>query len=71
MVNLREELRLQMWDIHTRYDCPRKVLTSHTDLFFRPDKEIRGALRHIWCDYMYTSIDTPRMAYKAISKVNA
>ena len=71
MVNLWEELRMQMWDIHTRYGCARKVLTRHTDLLALPDKQIRGALRHIWCDYMYTSMDTPRMAYKAISKANA
>ena len=71
MVNLREDLRLAMWNIHTRYDCARKVLTRHTDLLSLPDKDIRGALRHIWCDYTYTLMDTPRMAYKAISKANA
>ena len=71
MVNLREELRMQMWEIHTRYDCARKVLTRHIDLQALPNKQIRGALRHIWCDYTYTSMDTPRMAYKGISKANA
>ena len=71
MVNLREELRMQMWEIHTRYDYARKVLTCHTNLQALPDKQIRGALRHIWCDWTYTSMDTPRMAYKAISKANA
>ena len=29
MENLREELRMQMWSIHTRYNCARKVLTRH------------------------------------------
>ena len=48
-----------------------KVQTLHTDLLALPDKQIRGALRHIWCDYTYPSIDTLRMAYKAISKANA
>ena len=32
MVNLRDELRMQMWSIHTRYDCAWKVLTHHKDL---------------------------------------
>ena len=32
MVNLKEELRMQIWEIHTRYDCTRKVLTRHTNL---------------------------------------
>ena len=67
MVNLREELRMQMWEIHTRYDCARKVLTRHTDLQVLPDKQIRGALRHIWCNWTYTSMETPRTTYKAIS----
>ena len=71
MVNLREELRLQMWDIHKRYDCARKVLTRHTDLLSKPDKEIRKALKCIWSNYRYTSMDMPRMAYKTISKANA
>ena len=62
---------MQMWEIHTRSDCARKVLTHHTNLLALPDKQIQGALRHIWCDYTYTSMDTPRMAYKAISKANA
>ena len=47
------------------------MLTSHTDLLSLPDKDIRGALRHIWCNYTYTSMDTPWMAYKAISEANA
>ena len=65
MVNLHEELRLQMWDIHTMYDCARKVLTRHTDLLSKPNEEIKKALKCIWHEYQYTSTDTPRMAYRA------
>ena len=62
---------MQMWEIHTRYDCARKVLTRHINLQALPDKQIWGALRRIWCDWTCTSMDTPQMAYKAISKANA
>ena len=71
MVNLREELRMQMWNIYTRYDCARKVLTCHIDLQALPERQIWGALRHIWCDWIYTSMDTPCAAYKSISRANA
>ena len=47
------------------------MLTGHTDLQVLPDKQIRGALRHIRCDWTYTSMETPRAAYKAISLANA
>ena len=68
---LRDELRMQMWSIRTRYDCARKVLTRHKDLPSLPERQIRGALRHIWCDWTYTAIDTPRAAHKSILRDNA
>ena len=71
MVNLRDELRMQMWNIRTRYDCAKKVPTHHKDLQALPERQIRGALRHIWCDWTYTSMDTPRAAHKSISRTNA
>ena len=71
MVNLRDELRMQMWSIRTRYDCTQKVLTHHKDLQRLPERQIRGALRHIWCDWTFTAMDTPREAHKAISSENA
>ena len=66
MINLRDELRMQMWNIRTRYDCARKVLTCHKDLQALPEGQIRGALRHILCNWTYTS-----MAHKSISRANA
>ena len=71
MENLREELRMQMWSIHTRYNCARKVLTRHKDLQALPERQIRGALQHIWCDWTFTGMKTPKEAHKAISRENA
>ena len=71
MVSLREELRLQMWSIHTRYDCARKVLAHHKDLQALPEKQIRGALQKIWCDWTFSGKKTRKEAYKAISQENA
>ena len=61
MVNLRDELRMQMWSIRTRYDCARKVFTRHKDLQSLPERQIRGAM----------DMDTPWEAHKAISSENA
>ena len=70
MVNLQDELRMQKWSIHTSHDCARKVLTRHKDLQALPERQARGALRHILCDWTYTSMDTPRAAHKSISHAN-
>ena len=71
MENLREELRMQMWSIHTRYNCARKVLTHHKDLQALPERQIRGALQNIWCDWTFTGMKTLKEAHKAISRENA
>ena len=49
----------------------RKVLILHKDLQALPERQIRGALRHIWCDWTYTYMDTPHAAHKSISRSNA
>ena len=71
MENLREDLRMQMWSIHTRYNCARKVLTRHKDLRDLPERQIRGALQNIWYDWTFTVMKTPKEAHKAISRENA
>ena len=71
MENLREELRMHMWSIYTRYNCARKVLTRHKDLQALPERQIRGAMQKIWCDWTFTGKKTPKEAYKTISRENA
>ena len=46
--------------------CKEDADSSH-----QPERQIRGALRHIWCDWTYTSMDMPRAAYKFIFRANA
>ena len=71
MVSLREELRMQMWSIHTRYDCAQKVLAHHKDLQALPERQIRGALQKIWCDWTFSGKKTRKEAHKAISREKA
>ena len=71
MVSLREELRMQMWDIHTRYDCARKVLVNHKDLQRLPERQAKGALQKIWSGWTFSNKKTQKDAYKAISRENA
>ena len=68
---LREELRMQIWSIHTRYDCARKVLTSHKNLLALPEWQIRGVMQKIWCDWTFSGKKTCKEAYKMISRENA
>ena len=44
MVKLREELKMQMKDLHCRYDCARKVLLKNRDIQRLPLKQAQGAL---------------------------
>ena len=71
MVSLRDELRMQMWSIHTRYDCARKVLSNHLDLQKLPERQAKGALQKIWSDWTFSNKHTRKDAYKTISKENA
>ena len=71
VVSLREELRMQMWSIHTRCDCARKVLTHHKDLQALPERQVRGVLQKIWCDWTFSGKKTRKEAYKSISRENA
>ena len=68
---LREELRMQMWSIHTRYDCARKVLTRHKNLQALPERQIRGVMQKIWYDWTFSGKKTRNEAYKMISRENA
>ena len=65
MVSLREELRMQMWSVHTRYDCARKVLMNHLDLQKLPERQAKGALQKIWTDWSFSNKKTRKEAYKA------
>ena len=47
MVFLREELHMQMWSIHTRYDCAQKVLMNHLDLQKLPERQAKGDLERL------------------------
>ena len=71
IVSLREELRMQMWSIHTRYDCAWKVLMNHLDLQKLPERQAKGALQKIWSDWTFSSKKTRKEAYKGISRENA
>ena len=62
---------MQLWSIHTRYDCARKVLVNHKDLQRLPERQARGTLQKIWCDWTFSSKKTQKEAYKAISRENA
>ena len=70
-VSLREELCMQMWSIHTRYYFAKKVLTYHKDLQALPERQVRGALQKIWCDWTFSGKKTRKEAYKSISRENA
>ena len=63
MVSLREELCMQMWSIHTRYYFAKKVLTHHKDLQALPERQVRGALQKIWCDWTFSGKKTRKEAY--------
>ena len=71
MVSLREELRMLMWSIHTRYDCARKVLMNHLDLQKLPERQAKGGLQKIWSDWTFSKKKTRKDAYKAIPRENA
>ena len=71
MVSLREELLIQKWSIHTRYNCARKVLTNHKDLQALPERQVKGVMQKIWCDWTFSSKKTRKEAYKTISRENA
>ena len=62
---------MQMWSIHTRYDCARKVLMNHLDLQRLPEKQAKGALQKIRCNWTFSNKKTRKEAYKAISRENA
>ena len=62
---------MQMWSIHTRYDCARKVLVNHKDLQKLPERQAKGALQKIWCDWTFSNKKMRKEAYKAISRENA
>ena len=62
IVSLREELRMQMWSIHTSYDCACKVLVNHKDLQRLPDRQAKGALQKIWCDWTFSNKKTRKDA---------
>ena len=62
---------MQMWSIHFRYDCARKVLLHHEDLQRLPEKQVRGVMQKIWCDWTFSNKQTRKEAFKSISRENA
>ena len=64
MASLREELRMQMWSIHSRYDCARKVLVNHKDLQKLPKRQVRGVMQKIWCDWTFSGKQTRKKAFQ-------
>ena len=69
MEQLREELRMQMWSIYARYDC--KALTRHKNLQALPERQIRGTMQKMWCDWTFSGKKTTKEAYQMISRENA
>ena len=53
MAALRDELYMQMRSIHSRYDCARKVMIRNPDLQKLPEKQAKGAIQKLWCDWTF------------------
>ena len=70
MTRLRDELQMQMKDLHCRYDSARKVLIKKPDLQKLPLRQAQGALQRLWCDWTYSNM-RKRMAQKTINRENA
>ena len=71
MTALRDELYMQMWSLHTKYDCACKVMMNHHDLQKLPERQAKGALQKIWSDWTFSNMKSSKEAHKAISRENA
>ena len=56
--------------LHSRYDCVRKVIIRNPDLQKLPVKQAKGAIQKLWCDWTYSDLSS-KEAQKVISKENA
>ena len=71
MVALRDELYMQMRSLHSRYDCVRKVMIRNPDLQKLPEKQAKGAIQKLWCNWTFSDMKSSKEAHKAISRENA
>ena len=62
---------MQMQSIHSRYDCARKVMIRNPDLQKLPEKQAKGAIQKLWCDWTFSDMKNSKEAHKAISRENA
>ena len=59
-----------MRNLHSRYDCVRKVMIRNPDLQKLPLEQVQGALQKLWCDWTYSDLSS-KQAQKTISRENA
>ena len=60
-----------LYSIHSRYYCARKVMIRHPDLRELPEKQVKGAIQKIWCNWTFSDMKNSKEAHKAISRENA
>ena len=70
MAALRDELYMQMRSLHSRYNCVRKVMIRNPDLQKLPEKQAKGAIQNLWCDWTFSDMKSSKEAHKAISREN-
>ena len=46
------------------------MLTNHKDLQALPERQVKGVMQKIWCDWTFLGKKTRKKAYKAISREN-